>query len=94
MMAVAAVAGLLVAMALTLVRAFLGPRLYNRVLAINVFGTKTVLLISVLGAVSGRPYIFDIALLYALVNFVSTIAVLRLTHLEELLPASDEGSAR
>ena len=52
MMLVAAVAGLLVAMALTLVRAFLGPRLYNRVLAINVFGTKTVLLISVLGVIS------------------------------------------
>src|SRR5690606_18895512 len=94
MMLVAAVAGLLVAMALTLVRAFLGPRLYNRGRALSVFGTKTVLLISVLGVIAGRPYIFDIALLYALVNFVSTIAVLRLTHLAELLPASDEGSPR
>ncbi|TDC63738.1 pH regulation protein F [Actinomadura sp. GC306] len=90
----AAAAGLLVAMALTLVRAFLGPRLYNRLLAINMFGTKTVLFISVVGVMSGRPYIFDIALLYALVNFVATIAVLRLTHLEELLPAPDEGQAR
>lgn len=93
-MLAAAVIALLVAMALTLVRAFVGPRLYNRLLAINVFGTKTVLFISVVGIISGRPYIFDVALLYALVNFVSTIAVLRLTHLDELLPASDEGSAR
>jgi multicomponent Na+:H+ antiporter subunit F len=93
-MLAAAVIALLVAMALTLVRAFVGPRLYNRLLAINVFGTKTVLFISVVGIISGRPYIFDVALLYALVNFVSTIAVLRLTHLDELLPASDEGTAR
>ena len=94
MMLTAAIVAILVAMALTLVRAFLGPRLYNRLLAINVFGTKTVLFISVVGVISGRPYIFDIALLYALVNFVATIAVLRLTHLEELLPASDEGRAQ
>ncbi|TDB91247.1 monovalent cation/H+ antiporter complex subunit F [Actinomadura sp. 7K534] len=93
-MLAAAATALLVAMALTLVRAFVGPRLYNRLLAINVFGTKTVLFISVVGVLSGRPYIFDIALLYALVNFVSTIAVLRLTHLDELLPSSDEGTAR
>ena len=92
-MLTAAVVAVLVAMALTLVRAFLGPRLYNRLLAINVFGTKTVLFISIVGVMSGRPYIFDIALIYALVNFVSTIAVLRLTHLDELLPASGEGKA-
>ncbi|MEU8802914.1 monovalent cation/H+ antiporter complex subunit F [Spirillospora sp. NPDC048819] len=93
-MLIAAVVALLVAMALALVRAFLGPRLYNRILAINVFGTKTVLFIAVVGAMSGRPYIFEIALLYALVNFVTTIAVLRLTHIGELLPETDEGNAR
>ncbi|XRQ09860.1 monovalent cation/H+ antiporter complex subunit F [Actinomadura welshii] len=92
-MLTAAVVAVLVAMALTLVRAFLGPRLYNRLLAINVFGTKTVLFISIVGVMSGRPYIFDIVLIYALVNFVATIAVLRLTHLDELLPASGEGKA-
>ena len=91
-MLVAAVVALLVAMALALARAFLGPRLYNRILAINVFGTKTVLFMAVLGTMSGRSYIFDIALIYALVNFVSTIAVLRLTHLDELLPGG-EGEA-
>ncbi|TDD35278.1 pH regulation protein F [Actinomadura sp. KC06] len=93
-MLVAAVVALLVAMALALARAFLGPRLYNRILAINVFGTKTVLFIAVVGTISGRSYIFEIALLYALVNFVTTIAVLRLTHLEELLPETGVGKAR
>lgn len=93
MMLIGAVAAILVAMTLALIRAFLGPRLYNRILAINVFGTKTVLFMAVVGTLSGRPYIFEIALLYALVNFVTTVAVLRLTHLDELLPGRNGGKA-
>lgn len=73
----AAAAALLVAMALALVRAFAGPSLYDRVLAGNSFGTKTVLLIGVMGFLAGRPDFLDIALLYALLNFVSTIAILK-----------------
>jgi multicomponent Na+:H+ antiporter subunit F len=92
-MLVAAVVALLVAMALALTRAFLGPRLYNRILAINTFGTKTVLFIAVIGSMSGRPYLFEIALLYALVNFITTVAVLRLTHIDELWAGLDEGKA-
>lgn len=75
---------ILVTMTLALTRAFLGPRLYNRILAINMFGTKTVLFIAVAGFLIGRPDFLDIALFYALVNFVGTIAVLRLTHYAEL----------
>ncbi|MGE0409514.1 MAG: monovalent cation/H+ antiporter complex subunit F [Amphiplicatus sp.] len=73
----AAAAAILAAMALALVRAFAGPSLYDRVLAGNSFGTKTVLLIGVMGFVTGRPDFLDIALLYALLNFVSTIAILK-----------------
>ena len=76
MFAVAAVA-LLAGMVLLLVRAFAGPSLYDRVLAGNSFGTKTVLLIGVIGFVTGRPDFLDIALLYALLNFVATIAILK-----------------
>lgn len=68
---------ILVVMVLALVRAFLGPTLYDRILAVNMFGTKTVLLISVLGMVAGRFDYIDIALVYALINFISIIAVLR-----------------
>lgn len=93
-MLIAAVVAILVAMVLALTRAFLGPRLYNRILAINVFGTKTVLLIAVVGTISGRPYLFEIALLYALVNFITTIAVLRLTHIDELWAGPDGGKAQ
>lgn len=64
-------------MALALARAFIGPTLYDRILAANMFGTKTVLLIAVLGFLSGRPEFMDIALVYALINFVSVVGLLR-----------------
>ena len=79
-MLVAATVALLVTMVLTLVRAFLGPGPYNRILAINMFGTKTVLFVALAGFLAGRPDFLDIGLLYALVNFVATVAVLRFTH--------------
>lgn len=76
MFAVASIA-LLIVMALALIRAFVGPTLYDRILAVNNFGTKTVLLIAVIGFLGGRPEFLDIAIVYALINFISVIAVLR-----------------
>ena len=72
-----AATALLIAMVLVLIRLFIGPSLYDRVLAVNVFGTKTVLLIGVVGFLTGRPDWLDISLLYALINFISTLAVLK-----------------
>lgn len=69
--------GVLVCMGLALARALLGPTVYDRILAVNVFGTLTVLIIAVLGFMSGRPDFMDIALVYALINFIGTIAVLK-----------------
>ena len=60
-----------------LVRALLGPTVYDRILAVNIFGTKTVLIIAVYGFLTGRPEFLDIALVYALINFIGTIAVLK-----------------
>ena len=76
-MLIAANTGLLVAMLLTLIRLFKGPSLYDRTLAVNAFGTKTVLLIGALGFLTGRPDFLDIALIYALINFIGTIAILK-----------------
>ena len=76
MIGIAAIA-VLVAIGLMLVRALLGPSLYDRVLAVNSLGTKIVLFIGLLGFVLGRPDFLDIAVLYALINFVSTIAILK-----------------
>jgi len=63
-------------MLLALVRALLGPSVYDRVLAVNMFGTKTVLLLSVFAFVAGRKDYLDMALAYALINFIGVIAVL------------------
>lgn len=66
----------LITMALALGRALLGPTIYDRLLAANMFGTKTVLLLSVVAFLYGRPDFLDLALVYALINFIGVIAVL------------------
>ena len=76
MFAVATIA-ILVAMLLALGRALLGPTLYDRILAVNTFGTITVLFIAIFGFLTERPEFLDIALVYALINFITTIAVLK-----------------
>ena len=62
---------------IALVRAFLGPTVFDRILAANMISTNTVLLIAVLGFVSGRPDFLDLALLYVLLSFVGAIAILK-----------------
>ncbi len=69
---------LLLAMSLVLWHAAVARQIFDQVLAINTFGTITILLIVVIGVLSGRDYFIDIALLYALVNFVSIVTLLRL----------------
>ncbi|MCR9184448.1 MAG: monovalent cation/H+ antiporter complex subunit F [Halieaceae bacterium] len=75
MLLIAAIA-ILVTMALALTRALLGPSVYDRVLAVNMFGTKTVLLIAVMAFIMGRTDFLDLALAYALINFIGVMAVL------------------
>ena len=70
------IAATLVTMILALIRAILGPSVYDRVLAVNMFGTKTVLLLSVVAFLYGRPDFLDLALAYALMNFIGVLAVL------------------
>ncbi len=76
MFEVASIAVLL-AIPLALYRAIRGPLVYDRVLAANVIGTKTVVLIALVGFVYERPHFMDIALVYALINFLATIALLK-----------------
>lgn len=73
---IAAVA-LLVVMFVALIRALTGPKIYDRVLAVNMFGTKTVLLIAVYGFLTERPDFLDLSIFYALINFIGVIAVLK-----------------
>lgn len=90
MFAAAAIA-VLITMALALLRALRGPTVYDRILALNMFGTKTVLLIAVAGFLTGRPEWLDLALLYALIGFVGLLAVLRYSKYGGL--GGDEGEA-
>lgn len=77
MMMTAAALAILVTMALALVRALMGPTVYDRILAVNLFGTKTVLIIAVLAFMKDRLDILDVALAYALINFIGIVAVLK-----------------
>ena len=76
-MIAAAIIAILIGMVLLLTRAFIGPTIYDRLLAVNNFGTKTVLIIALYGFLTERPDFLDIALVYALCNFIATIAVLK-----------------
>ncbi len=83
----------LVTMLLALTRAIAGPTVFDRILALNMFGTKTVLLIAVGSFLIGRPSFIDLALVYALMNFIGVIAVLRFSqhgHFGEL--GTDHGN--
>jgi multicomponent Na+:H+ antiporter subunit F len=95
MLLAAATTGLLVAMLITLARTIAGPSLYDRVLAVNSVGTKIVLLIAAMGFLAGRPDFLDIALLYALVNFIGTLAVLKFFRYRHLgiAGSADDGTA-
>lgn len=84
--------GVMVTMVLALIRAVLGPTIFDRVLALNSFGTCTVLFIALYGFVDGRPDFLDLALVYALMNFIGTIAVLKYLEGHDL-GASDSGEA-
>lgn len=64
-------------LALVLARLFAGPTLYDRTLAVNAFGTKTVIFLCLFAFWIDRPDAVDIAMLYALLNFIATIAILK-----------------
>jgi multicomponent Na+:H+ antiporter subunit F len=84
MMFTAAGAAVLIAILLFLMRALLGPTAFDRILAVNAIGTKTVVFIALLGFMAGRPDFLDIALLYALINFIATLAVLKFVEYRHL----------
>jgi multicomponent Na+:H+ antiporter subunit F len=73
----AAALALLVTLTLILVRATLGPTVFDRALAANSVGTVAMLLLAVLGFLTGRPEFLDLAIVYGLLNAIGTIAVLK-----------------
>jgi multicomponent Na+:H+ antiporter subunit F len=77
MMLIAAGLAIVVTMFMAVIRGLLGPGVYDRVLAMNMFGTKTVLLVAVVAMVMDRPDFLDLALAYALINFIGVLAILQ-----------------
>ena len=67
----------LLSMSLAVTRALKGPTVFDIILAVNSIGTKTVLLIAIMGFLSGRPDFLDLGLVYTMINFIGTIAVLK-----------------
>ena len=86
-----AVFAILVTITLALSRAFMGPTVYDRILAINMVGTKTVLLIAVFAVLSRRTDMIDIALTYALINFISVVAVLKFVEQGSFFTSGEDG---
>lgn len=78
---------ILATMALALIRALRGPTVWDRIVAVNMFGTKTVLVVALMSFVMGHDALIDIALVYALINFIAIVAVLKLAHMRDLAEA-------
>ena len=66
-----------VAIFFCLLRAALGPRFTDRVIAINIIGTKVIVLIAMLSLYIGEPYLVDICLVYAIISFLSVVVLAR-----------------
>nr|WP_254714867.1 cation:proton antiporter [Natranaeroarchaeum aerophilus] len=64
---------------LMLYRVIKGPTMQDRVLAVNVLGTNTVVILALLAAALDEPWFLDIALIYALLNFLMAVAISKFT---------------
>ena len=86
----AACLAILAVMAMALARAVMGPSVYDRILAVNTFGTLTVALIAAFGFLTDRPEFLDISIVYALINFIGTVAVTKYVRYSHLGGADKE----
>ena len=67
--------GILVLLFACLWRAVLGPTVADRVVAINVISTKTMVLISMMAAIFGEGFFLDVAMVYAVIGFLATVGI-------------------
>ena len=81
---------LLIALTGIIARAILGPTVFDRTQAVNTAGTVAMLLLAVVGFLTGRPDFLDIAIIYGLLNVIGTIAVLKYFRHGDLGDPGDE----
>jgi multicomponent Na+:H+ antiporter subunit F len=75
--------GLCVLVLFVMYRVVFGPGIYNRVAAISAIGTKTLVILLIMGFIYNRVEMFvDISMVYALLNFIGTLAVAKYLELE------------
>ena len=60
---------------LCLIRAIIGPRLADRLVAVNMIGTMVMVIISILTVLKGEGYLVDICLIYAMISFLSIVVL-------------------
>lgn len=60
---------------LCLYRVIAGPGVENRLIAVNTVGTKTIILLVIIGFIYGRPLFIDISIIYAMINFIAALAI-------------------
>ena len=85
-----AATAVLIALALAVVRALAGPTVFDRVLAANTVGTLAILLLAVVGFLTGRPEFLDIGITYGLLNLIGTLAVLKFFRYGDLSHSGEE----
>ncbi|HOB06505.1 MAG TPA: monovalent cation/H+ antiporter complex subunit F [Methanoculleus sp.] len=73
----ASVVVLILTIFLCLYRVVIGPGVENRLVAVNTIGTTTIIILVLIGLIYGRPIFLDIAIVYAMINFIATLAVAR-----------------
>lgn len=79
--------------AVSFIRVAVGPSIYDRLLGIGIIGTNAVLLLALIGFIYGRPEGFiDLAITYAILNFIGVVAVAKYLDRGETGPGHGEGS--
>jgi multicomponent Na+:H+ antiporter subunit F len=88
-----AVLAVVVAQAFAVIRALKGPTVFDRVLAANTIGTSAILLLALVGFMTGRPEFLDIGITYGLLNLIGTLAVLKFFRYGDLSHTGEEEEA-
>ena len=92
MFTVAAIA-IVIAHVFAVIRALKGPTVFDRLLAANTIGVAAILLLAVVGFLTGRPEFLDIGITYGLLNLIGTLAVLKYFRYGDLSHSGDEENA-
>ena len=61
-----------------LIRAAIGPRIADRLVAVNMMGTIVMVIIALLAVIKNQGYLLDICLIYAMISFLSVVVVTRI----------------